>query len=277
MNRTRLNPPAWSARRLAVAVAASAVCLFGAVGAQAQTELSREALMNARGSTAEQTKISDIREQALRETAAGLGTRFGLMERSREIIAETNRPDNQVKLDRQYGFGGLMMGPGLLPPVIMKTEQLIALENATMTVAGVHYKFDEGARFVAVAPTWRDWLFLGLVTDDSVDMASLRALLPRDSNEQAFYQARLNEAIANGRAQAQQIYNLNAARLEKTYVGMRLYYELWQSGVVKAPIVASSATMVERNSPNSITVGNMIYRITQQADFQAPDKWRPLE
>lgn len=261
-----------SLRTLALAAMLASVA---SATAWAQTTLTTDALMNAQGSTAEESRLSLVRETALRETAQGLGTRLGLMQRSKEIIAETNT--RAAELDSRFNFGGLMMGPGVLPPVIMESQDAVALEATTMKVANKTYAFHEAARFVSVAPTWRDWLFLGLVTDDAVDMNAVKPLLPRDGAEKAYWQRSVAEAVQAGRSQADQIFMLNSARLEKTYFGMRLFYKLWKSGMVSAPVVASAQTLVERENPNTISIGNTMFRITSQSGFQAPDQWKPLE
>jgi defect-in-organelle-trafficking protein DotC len=261
-------------RAVCAAVAVLAVASAQATSAQTQS-LSIEALMNAQGATESESRLSLVRETALRETAFGLGTRLGLLQRSREIAAEVAKRDR--KLDKRFDFGGLMMGPGVLPPVIMESKDAISLEATTMRVSGAIYKIDEPARFVAIAPTWRDWLLLGLPTEDAADMSAVKSLLPRDGAEQAFWKREVAQAVATGRAQAQQIFELNVANLEKTYFGMRLFYDLWKRGMVTIPVIASAQTMVDQESPNTISVGNTMFRITRQAGFEDSSRWKPLE
>ena len=159
----------------------------------------------------------------------------------------------------------------------MESRDAISLEATTMRVSGAIYKIEEPARFVAIAPTWRDWLLLGLPTQDSADMSTVKSLLPRDSAEQAFWKKEVAQAVATGRAQAQQIFDLNVANLEKTYFGMRLFYDLWKRGMVTIPVVASAQTMVDHENPNTISVGNTMFRITRQAGFEDSSRWKPLE
>lgn len=237
--------------------------------------LSVDALMNARGSTEAETRVSLVRETTLRETAFGLGTRLGLLQRAREIAAEVGKRERE--LDRRFDFGGLLMGPGVLPPVIMESRDAISLEATTMRVSGAIYKIEEAARFVAIAPTWRDWLLMGLPTDDTADLSAVKTLLPRDGAEQAFWKREVEQAVQAGRAQAQQIFDLNVANLEKTYFGMRLFYDLWKRGMVTVPVVASAQSLVDQDNPNTISVGNTMFRITQQAGFAAASRWKPLE
>ena len=262
--------------RRAVCTAAAVVAVASAQATSAQTQsLSIDALMNAQGATESESRLSLVRETAPRETAFGLGTRLGLLQRSREISVEVAKRDRE--LDKRFDFGGLMMGPGVLPPVIMESKDAISLEATTMRVSGAIYKIDEPARFVAIAPTWRDWLLLGLPTEDSADMSAVKSLLPRDGAEQAFWKKEVAQAVATGRAQAQQIFELNVATLEKTYFGMRLFYDLWKRGMVTIPVIASAQTMVDQESPNTISVGNTMFRITRQAGFEDSSRWKPLE
>lgn len=263
-------------RRKALSLVTALIVVGAAQATSAQTQsLSIDSLMNAQGSTESESRLSMVRETVLRETAFGLGTRLGLLQRSREIAAEVAKRDRE--LDKRFDFGGLMVGPGVLPPVIMESKDAISLEATTMRVSGAIYKIEEPARFVAIAPTWRDWLLLGLPNEDSADMAAVKSLLPRDGAEQAFWKKEVAQAIATGRAQAQQIFELNVANLEKTYFGMRLFYDLWKRGMVTIPVIASAQTMVDHEGPNTIAVGNTMFRITRQAGFEDSSRWKPLE
>lgn len=261
---------------LKASLACAVLALVAVQSASAQTQsLTIESLMSAQGASESEGRLSMVRETALRETAFGLGTRLGLLQRSREIAAEVAKRDRE--LDKRFDFGGLMMGPGVLPPVIMESKDAISLEATTMRVSGAIYKIDEAARFVAIAPTWRDWLLLGLPTEDAADMSSVKSLLPRDGAERAFWKQEVAQAVATGRAQAQQIFDLNVANLEKTYFGMRLFYDLWKRGMVTIPVIASAQTMVDHENPNTIAVGNTMFRITRQAGFEDSNRWKPLE
>ncbi|TAL65748.1 MAG: hypothetical protein EPN79_11250 [Burkholderiaceae bacterium] len=257
-----------------IALCASFTVISHSAFAQTQA-LTMDALMNAQGSSASEVHLSLVRETVLRETAFGLGTRLGLLQRSKEIFAEVNQRKDQ--LDKEFNFGGLMMGPGVLPPVIMESHDAVSLEATTMRVSGSIYKIEAPARFVAVAPTWRDWLFLGLPREDSVNLDSVKALLPRDGAEKAFWKQELAKAVASGRSQAQQIFDSNVASLEKTYFGMRLFYDLYKRGMVSIPVIASSQSMIDHESPNTIDVGNTMFRITRQTGFEDAKSWKPLE
>lgn len=222
-----------------------------------------------------QESLSPVREAALRETAQLLGSQRGFGERSREIVREIEAMASQ--LDRTYKFNALMMGAGFLPPVIDESVGAVSMDQTTMRVSGRIYSIFEPARPVMVAPTWRDWLFVGLDSTLKPGLPEHASLYPRDDAERAFWQAELRKAYAAGREQAQSVFELNRARLERTYLGMRRFYQLYAAGVVTAPQIVTESTIVDREDPNTILVGTTYWRIAKPTDFvDDHQQWRSL-
>ena len=80
-----------------------------------------------------------------------------------------------------------------------------------------------------------------------------------------------------GRKQAMDVFNLNLARLDRTYDGMRRFYDLYKQGRVTAPVIASATSIIDREDPNTVVVGNTVFRITAPTTFVTDtDKWKPL-
>lgn len=219
--------------------------------------------------------LTPVREAALREAALVLGVQWGLRDRSREILVQVNAM--ATSLDRRYEFGSLMMGVAFLPPVISEVRNATAIEGNVLRVAKKVYRFDEPPRPVVVAPTWRDWLLVGLNPDMVPKLPVGRASYPKDERELAYWRQTLRSAYAEGRKQADESYFANLNWLDRTYDGMRRFYKLFKSGQVTAPVIASATTIADRSEPGVMVVGNTVIRVTVQSEFVGEnDKWVPL-
>lgn len=249
--------------------------------AWAQQDAPVERLMQSIKGGGQQTPaLSIVRETALREAATMFGARQGLVERACSMRREIE--GQRAALDKRFRFSDLMMGAGVLPPVISEARDSVALDATVMRVASRVYHLDEPARIVDVAPTWRDWLLVGLPTADCKfdlpDASGISGQLrPQNAAEESFFRGVLASSYAAGSVQAKAILEDNLARLERTYHGMRRYFELYQRGMVSAPVIVSSTDVVKRDDPNTLIVGNTVIRITVPVDFvERTDAWRPL-
>lgn len=219
--------------------------------------------------------ISPVREAALRDTAQSLGVQAGLGSESRKIMAILEQ--QAARLDAAFRFNELMMDVGVLPPVISQAQDAVAVDGPSMRVAQRLYRLDEPARFVTVAPNWRDWLLIGLAPQLKPRPPHSEQLLPRDAQEQAFWNAILEQSYAAGVNQANSIFELNMARLERTYLGMRLFLDLYARGMVTKPEILAAGSVIEREDQNTVVVGATMFRITKPSDFvEEFDLWKPL-
>jgi len=258
--------------------ALACVCAMWSAPASAD-ENSLNALLNPSASmgvkAVDREKISLVRETILKEAALLLGARAGLSDRSKEIFAEVDA--KQGKLDARFRFNELVLGNNVLPPVISESRDVVALESTAMRVAGIVYRIDEPGRFSLPTPTWRNWIYIGLdptpVQSSSIESSNL----PQNEAEQAYWEQIVKSGYAMGRSQAQAAFDANFALLERAYGGMRRYYDLWQRGMVTAPVIATATELMQRDDPNTISVGNTVFRITSQTDFTQPGGWIPLE
>lgn len=223
----------------------------------------------------DRAQLSLVRESILKDTAVMLGARAGLSDRSREIFSILD--SRQAELDRRFEFSRLVLGNNVLPPVISESRDVVALEAVAMRVANTVFRIDEPARFALPTPTWRNWLYLGL-DNAPVHFEGLDAqVLPQNAEEQAYWERWIRQGYETGRSQAQATFDASFALLDRTYEGMRRFYNLVQRGVVTAPIIATATDLMTRDDPNTVSVGNTIFRITSPTDFTQPGAWVPLE
>jgi defect-in-organelle-trafficking protein DotC len=251
-----------------------ALCAF--IPAQAQVDSLMGAMKSGSGSA---SGLPLVRESILRESAVVYGAREGLRIQSCLIMGEIEK--QRADLDRRFRFGDLMIGKGILPPAISEARDSVSLESTVMRVAKRVYHFDENVRIVDVPPTWRDWLLVGLTPDSCgggpIDAPDQDQLKPQTPQEEAFFRGVLQRSYDMGVQQAREVLEANLARLERTYFGMRRYFELYARGMVSAPMIATSTDVLVRDDPNTLVVGNAVIRIMVPVDFvEKSDQWKPL-
>lgn len=243
-----------------VLLVASGSAAFGAEASSLDKILNA----NAKGDVPED--ISEVRANALKELGESLGKRAGLADESKTILKEIEAEKNT--LDVKFSFGSLTFSNGSLPPVITQPEDVISVMDYSMTVAGKIYKIVAPARFVQV--NWRDYLYIGLsFEEDPVLAEEQRRLYPRNGSETTYWKKVVNDGYNKGRAEAKKIFDINLARLKRDFNGMQLFYELYARGLVSAPSFASATQSVSRPDPNTIIIGESVFRITTQPAFEA--------
>lgn len=236
-------------------------------------------MQSVRAAPANDFGLSHVRKDALREAAMQVGAQQGMIEQSCVIDGELRA--QEANFDRKYRFNELMMGPGILPPVISEVRNSVSLDDTVMRVASRVYTLDEPARVVDMAPTWRDWIYVGLSAEDCnarvVDSLA-SSVRPRNGNEEAYFRQVLEQSYPAGREQAKEILSENLSRLERSYMGMRMYYELFARGLVSAPQIAKATEAVDMSDPNTLVLGNTIIRINLPSTFQGDmAKWKSLD
>lgn len=251
---------------------------FGSVSHAASIESSSHihSLMKA-NSIEEKVRLSPVRESALKSSAQLLGAQTGLIEMATKIKREVE--DRRVEFEKNFRFGDMIIGQGVLPPVLLSTQNAAVVEADAMRLAGAIYHIKEPARFYSGAPSWRDWLLMGLPeSDDLPELPNHEQLLPRDEAERSYWQQEMKKAYLGGIEQAKEIFDHNLSKLEETYLGMRTFYDLYQRGMVSAPIIASSQEIVTQPDANTIIVGDTLFRITMPAEFNTDhSEWKALQ
>lgn len=216
--------------------------------------------------------ISEVRVNALRELGRSLGLRAGMIDESKKIVTEIELAKYQF--DQNFNFGSLMFSSGALPPVIEEAQDVISLTDYSFRTAGKIYRIVAPVNFNGA--NWRNYLYLGLMTtDDNLVDESKRSLYPRNGAEEEFWKKVVNDAYAQGKKDARRIFEINAHRLERDFFGMRLFFDLFERGLVTAPTIATATEAISRPNPNTLIIGETIFRVTAQPTFNADDKtWK---
>jgi defect-in-organelle-trafficking protein DotC len=174
-----------------------------------------------------------IRMEALKDTARSLGARSGLAYRGEEINASLYEEEKQ--LDGIFGFHALLLGDNILPPVLVESRDSLTVASPNvLRVADRNYKIIKQARFVTLAPTWRDYLLM----DDTRPPLPDESLWPKTDEEREIWADYVEMGWFEGIEQADHIYTDNLARLKRDYQGMIRYRMLLAQNMVSAPQVA---------------------------------------
>ena len=220
------------------------------------------------------TGVSDLRFQMLTEAARTVGFRGGLAERAAVLKEALGK--RAPRLDTIFQFSMLMDGSGTVPPVIVEARDLSSVSSDQIRTANRVYKIIREERFVSVPPTWRDYLFVGLVAkNDGIELPDF-AIRPKNSEEESIWRAGVRQGWKDGQRQASAILAANFSRLTRDYVGMLRYSTLLQTGMISTTRVAESSQTVTGDA-KQLMLGDTLKRVTSRAAFR-PDstQWVPV-
>lgn len=219
------------------------------------------------------TGVSDLRIQMLTEAARTVGFRGGMAARA-EVLKEM-LDARAEKLDTIFQFSMVMNSNGTVPPVIVEARDLSSVSEDQIRTANRVYKIVREERFASVPPTWRDYMYVGLVTNNNLAEDMEFAIRPKSSEEEAVWRKGVQKGWVEGQKQADAIVAANLNRLTRDYVGMLRYSTLIQMGMISTTKVAESSQTVTGDS-KQLMLGDTLKRVTSRAAFQ-PDagKWRP--
>lgn len=228
------------------------------------TELAE--LLQMKGKPAkEKTAVKMLRPNAIREAAQLMGFQSGMAWRYGQLLAETE--NYSPVMDAAFNFSPLLLTQGealILPPQISSGGVSMRIEDAdTATSSKTTYELLEPAKFISTVPMWREFL----MADDFPKAEEPNpAILPRDSNERAFWRKAIREAWNQGIAEADQLYADNVFRMARSYKGILLYHLLTAQHLLSR-VHTASANLGIRTHGNKLNIGQNVYRITAPARF----------
>ena len=209
------------------------------------------------------SKINNIRVQALRDTALSLGARGGLAARAQEI--NTVLLQFEPLLYRIFSFQGMLLDENVLPPVLIAGSNTLQLSGSgTIHIADQHYQILHQARFVTTAPTWRDYLWLSYQPPEPPH----HTLLPKSRPEKILWEKFILQGWNSGLQQAELIFRENIGRLKRDYTGMIRYRTLLAQNMVSAPFIARAEFGVTGGG-EKLTINDRLLTITAFPTLQA--------
>lgn len=211
----------------------------------------------------------NIRLDAVREAAFGVGVRGGLKARSDELSEALNQVGRQ--LDVTYDFRPYVIQGRVLPPIVVESRDIYTQGSDTaLRLAGRSYKIEAQARFVSRMPTWREYLDIRYQITPPAP-----ALLPKTPEETTVWQTAVADGWAQGREQADRVFNMNFDRLDRDFLGMVRFHKLVEANMVTMPIIAQSSSAITGNA-SSMSVDERLLRITVLPSFNIDiTTWTP--
>lgn len=225
--------------------------------------------------TALEHAADTVRINVLRELGETVGFQSGM---TYEAAAITETLKNySIQLDRLYSFSTLVSPNNALPPVIVEAADVAAITPGQIRTANKVYNIIKPEEFVSVPPTWRDYLYTGLLSQSSPDYPGEDAK-PKSSAEREAWQASVKTGWANGVEQAHQILDANFSRLTRDYTGMLRFSSLLKQGMISRTEIASTTqTVSSESTKDKLMIGEHHQQIIRKAEFQTnPEKWRPI-
>lgn len=200
--------------------------------------------------------IGAIRFQSLQDTALSIGARGGLAFRSCELNKLLLQQEKL--LNRVFNFNAMLLDKNVLPPVLTEARNTLQISgNDAIRVADRTYKIERQAKFVTLAPTWRDYLWMSYAPPGTPDFS----LLPRTQAERLLWKRYVDEGWCCGIQQADTIFRENIGRLKRDLEGMIRYRTLLAQCMVSPPFVAQTDLGITGGG-SDLTVNDRVLRIT---------------
>lgn len=223
------------------------------------------------GTTSDDTSVSRIREEALKEAALTLGAQSGLAYRAKQINKSSE--EQATYLRNVFNFGALMLAHGVQPPVLIQANNTMNFSNPNaLRISDRTYTISKQAQFVTTPLNWRNYLWMTFQKPELPD----KTLLPKNAQEEKIWKKYVAIGWKNGVAQADSIFKANLARLKRDYNGMLLYKNLLAKNMISKPYVATTNLGVTGDA-NTININDQILRITATPQLQTDSKdWKPI-
>lgn len=215
--------------------------------------------------------IGNIREEGLKETALTLGAQSGLAYRSKQINASLEK--KSTSLNNVFNFSPLMLEHSVVPPVLIQGSNTLSITGPdSLRISDKTYRIAKQAEFVTTPPTWRTYVWMKFKTPELPN----KTLLPRNPQEEVLWKKYIAIGWKNGEKQADRIFRVNLARLQRDFQGMLLYRDLLAKHMISEPFVAKTDLGVTGDG-NSININDQVLRITATPQLQTNSKeWQPV-
>jgi len=214
--------------------------------------------------------LASVRSRAQRQSAYSLGAGHGLIWRNEHIKQHLNalRPT----LDTIFNFEHLMIDSHIVPPVIIRAEQ-VSLQETDKAVrqTGTVMKIKQQARIAHTPPIWERYL----IADFPSPPLPHPEIFPQEAEEQTNWAAWVAEGWQAGVHQADAIFADNLHRLKRDLTGMLRYHLLVKRGYVSSPFLdeTNNGAVIEGDT---LRIDDTLLTLTQPAGFTSPDTWLPV-
>ena len=225
------------------------------------------ALLEMKGTSEKESAVNLMRPSAIREAAQLVTFQTAMAWRYKQLVAATEAHNGIM--DAAFNFGPLLMTQGdalILPPMLTRSGASMRIESdETATAAQTSYELLAPARYVSVAPTWREFLMADAFPEPEKPNP---AVMPKDDKERRIWREAVRETWAQGLAEADQLYADNISRMVRQYRGVMLYHLLTAQHLLSTVNTASAEMgMKTTDGGNKLHIGQKVYRITTPSAF----------
>ncbi len=205
-----------------------------------------------------------LRERMVRDAARTISFQKAVALRYQELNkACEERAD---LLGSIFSFSSLLIDGHILPPVLGFAGPVHTLHDAdSASTVDETYTIRSQARLVSTAPSWRDYL------TQHFDALEIRPeCLPKNSGERSIWQDAVRSGWAQGRAQAEEVFQQNMERLTADYRGMLRFTMLHKRGLVSLPVMARGHIPIKVGR-TTLDINQTVFRLTRPSLFQNPE------
>lgn len=178
------------------------------------------------------------------------------------------------ELSHMYNFQSLLTQNGVMLPVIEEAKEKVTVEEQTITSAGSVYRIIKPARFVRIAPTYRDYLLAGLNCESEAKKAANFSFRLKEISPKAWSDG-IKEGWEVGRERALATLDSNMAKINRDYLGMIKFRRLEMIGAIQMPEIAQSQYNA-RIGVDKIETGVRSMKIAKPSKFAFDaSRWNP--
>lgn len=209
--------------------------------------------------------------RAVREIALTYGAQAGLHWKSQQITKYLDIHGD--KLDRIFNFNALLMKHNVLPPVVAQYGKTYSIEDdTTVRISDKELKMLRPARFVTVAPTWRNYIYIQFDPPEEPP----EKLLPITVAEEALWREQVQIGWEIGVEQASAIFENALSILNEEFQGMILYHTLHLQNMISAPYTETTNLGVT-GSAQGLRLNDKIITISTPSVLNPQtQQWHPI-
>lgn len=209
--------------------------------------------------------------KAIKEVALAYGAQAGLNWKSTQIVQYLDK--HADKLDQVFNFNALLMRHNILPPVVAEYGKTYSIENdSTIRLSDKEIKMLKPARFVSVAPSWRDYIYIVYAEPETPP----EGLLPENPAEQEIWQEALLAGWEHGTEQAAAIFDDALSRLKQDFEGIVLYHSMHIQNMISAPYTETTNLGVTGDN-QGLRLNDKIIRIEHPSVLNPQtNQWHPI-
>lgn len=220
--------------------------------------------------------VRNARPKAVFDAAQTYAAQTSYCERAEQIKRWADAQADT--LDRVFDFQNLLLDGGrVLPPVIEQVDASYRQQGDNVAItAQTTWNILDPARIVSTAPNWRSYLYVSCPAPLKPNPILIPGSIAKTASaDEVAWKKGASEGWKLGQQQALASFRYGMSAMTRDYIGMLRFYALNRQGVVSTPILARGNVGI-RVEGRTLSVGETVFRLTGNADWQPRDQWKPV-